>query len=316
MFDSDQILHAISTHISDFSQENSSVKPITTGLFNTSYYVESNSHSLVIRIAPEDETPQLFYEKKMMRQEKTIHDLIKKQTMIPVPHIYIYDESKTILPRAYLIMERLPGIPLSNTYQINHGHVLRQVGTYLAQAHARVKDLYGYIGEHHPMQPQLNWKDAFTIMWEKLIFDIGQTQIYDKVLCNKMRALLKGHQSLFERDIEASLLHMDVWAQNILVTPDSKVTGLIDWDRALWGDPEIEFAVLDYCGISEPPFWEGYGKERDESKEANIRKIFYLLYEIQKYIVIEAGRKKNIPAANNYARQSLSMAEQNLGLKI
>ncbi|WP_256973118.1 aminoglycoside phosphotransferase family protein [Nostoc sp. T09] len=59
------------------------------------------------------------------------------------------------------------------------------------------------------------------------------------------------------------LLHMDVWFQNILVDSAGNVTGLVDFDRALWGDPEIEFAVLDYCGISEPAFWRGYGRERD-----------------------------------------------------
>ena len=42
-----------------------------------------------------------------------------------------------------------------------------------------------------------------------------------------------------------------------LVDANNKVTGLIDWDRALYGDPEIEYAVLDVCGISKPAFWEG-----------------------------------------------------------
>lgn len=316
MFNKEQILHAISTHMADFSQKNASVKPIATGLFNTSYSINSESHSLVIRIAPDNDTPQLFYEKKMMRQEKGIHDILQAQTMIPVPHIYVYDESQTLLSRSFLIMDRIEGIPLSDTIQINHSHVLRQVGTYLAQAHARVKDLYGYIGEHHPMSPQLNWQDAFLMMWEKLILDISTTQIYDQVVCKKLVSLLEDKKSLFDRNVESSLLHMDVWSQNIMVTPDSTVTGLIDWDRALWGDPEIEFAVLDYCGISEPPFWEGYGKERDTSEEAQIRKIFYMLYEIQKYIVIEAGRKNNVQAATNYAKQSISMAEEYLGLKL
>lgn len=48
------------------------------------------------------------------------------------------------------------------------------------------------------------------------------------------------------------------------------------------GGPEIEFAVLDYRGISEPPFWRGYGLERDASPAAQTRRMFYLLYELQK----------------------------------
>lgn len=41
---------------------------------------------------------------------------------------------------------------------------------------------------------------------------------------------------------------------NILIDNQGSVTGIVDFDRALWGDVEIEFAVLDYCGISEPAF--------------------------------------------------------------
>jgi len=87
-----------------------------------------------------------------------------------------------------------------------------------------------------------------------------------------------------------------------------RLTCLLDWDRALWGDPEIEFAVLDYCGISEPAFWEGYGRRRDESPEAQVRRVFYLLYEIQKYIVIRRVRYGSPAKAEPYRRQSLQLA--------
>jgi aminoglycoside phosphotransferase (APT) family kinase protein len=102
---------------------------------------------------------------------------------------------------------------------------------------------------------------------------------------------------------------MDVWAQNILVDDAGALTGLIDWDRALWGDPEIEFAVLDYCGISHSPFWEGYGAEREQSTDAGIRQRFYLLYELQKYIVIEQGRRNNPRAAQRYKHQCIELTK-------
>jgi fructosamine-3-kinase len=88
------------------------------------------------------------------------------------------------------------------------------------------------------------------------------------------------------------------------------LTGLLDWDRALWGDPEIEFAVLDYCGISEPAFWEGYGAERDRSPEAEVRRVFYLLYELQKYIFIRRVRRNRPDQAEQYRRRSLDLARQ------
>ena len=80
-------------------------------------------------------------------------------------------------------------------------------------------------------------------------------------------------------------------------------------DRALWGDPEIEFSVLDYCGISEPAFWEGYGQVRDISFPAQIRARFYLLYELLKYIVIRIWRRNDPDQALQYKRQSFELVK-------
>jgi fructosamine-3-kinase len=103
---------------------------------------------------------------------------------------------------------------------------------------------------------------------------------------------------------------MDVWSQNILIDDEGNVTGLVDFDRALWGDVEIEFAVLDYCGISHPPFWEGYGLVRDQSPPAMIRRQFYLLYEIQKYMPIQVWRRNDPVGAERYKQQSFQLVAQ------
>jgi aminoglycoside phosphotransferase (APT) family kinase protein len=103
---------------------------------------------------------------------------------------------------------------------------------------------------------------------------------------------------------------MDIWAENILVDDTGNVSGIVDWDRALWGDPEIEFAVLDYCGVSIPSFWRGYGRERDTSPKARSRGIYYYLYELQKYIVIERARRDNKELADRYKNAALRIAEK------
>ena len=132
------------------------------------------------------------------------------------------------------------------------------------------------------MEPQADWPSAFRTMWHNMLDDIERCGGYSPAEATEMRRRLDRHMRVFDRPVSASLLHMDVWAENILADDRGGLTGLIDLDCALWGDPEIEFAVLDDCGISEPPFWEGYGIQRDQSAEARIRRVFYLLYEVQK----------------------------------
>jgi fructosamine-3-kinase len=174
--------------------------------------------------------------------------------------------------------------------------------------HALVADRYGYLGAHQPMHAQPTWAEAFVVMWNKLLDDVVACGGYAPDEAGTLRRLLEVYRPHFDRPVPASLLHMDVWSQNILVDDGGNVTGLVDLDRALWGDPEIEFAVLDYCGISEPPFWQGYGRARDISFSAQIRARFYLLYEVQKYIVIRICRRDDPAQALEYKQQSFALA--------
>ena len=129
-----------------------------------------------------------------------------------------------------------------------------------------------------------------------------------------MRKLLDRHLRVFERPVLACLLHMDVWAQNILINEAGDITGVVDWDRALWGDPEIEYAVLDYCGISYPPFWKGYGLTRESNLSTRVRDMFYLLYEHQKYIPINVWRKNNLQRAQAYKKDCVLLFSKLIAL--
>jgi aminoglycoside phosphotransferase (APT) family kinase protein len=285
-------------------------EPIPTGRHNSSYYVRGAGDELVLRISPPDDTGFLFYERRMMAQEPELHILLRAETAVPVAGILAYDDSRTLLDRDYLFMERLPGDPLTDVrlgaQQVDGA--LKQVGTYLAQMHALVADRYGYLGAHQPMTPQPTWVEAFTEMWNRLLDDVVACGGYSPEEADAFRRLLDIYRPHFDRPVPASLLHMDVWGQNILVDQGGRVTGLLDLDRALWGDPEIEFAVLDYCGISEPAFWLGYGRDRDTSFSAQIRARFYLLYEVQKYIVIRIWRRNAPAQALEYKRTAFGLA--------
>lgn len=290
---------------------------IPTGKHNSSFLVEHAAARFVLRIAPPDDAGFLFYERLMMRQEPELHQLLRTRTNIPVPAIIAYDFSRSQLDRDYVIMTALPGTPLSEMTGLNAGrfdHVLRQVGQHLRQLHTLTataclgREAYGYLGAHQPLEPHPTWDAAFRAIWNRLLDDVVACGSYTPAEAHTFRDLLDRHLYHFTHPVAPCLLHMDVWSQNILVDPAGTVTGLVDFDRALWGDIEIEFAVLDYCGISEPAFWEGYGKRRDASQSALIRRQFYLLYEVQKYMPIRIWRRNNPADAARYKQRSLALA--------
>lgn len=286
------------------------LEPIRTGKHNRSYICHTDQGDAVLRIAP-PQVGMIFYERNMMAQEPALHALLRAETTVPVAEIYAYDDSRALIDRSYMLMERLPGCALSDMSPVPprlYARVLAQVGEALRQMHALTADAYGYIGAHHPMAPQPSWWSAFRVMWNALLDDVVGAGGYSVKEADVLRSLLDAYRTCFDRPVQASLLHMDVWSQNILVDQQGTVTGLVDLDRALWGDPEIEYAVLDYCGISEPAFWGGYGTARDESVEAQTRQRFYLLYEVQKYIVIHLLRRDDPSGAHRFKEHSLRLA--------
>jgi len=287
------------------------VVPCRTGKFNTTFFIEQDhGPDHVLRIAPPDDAGMLFYERNMMAQEPGVHRLVRAKTSVPAPRILAYDTRREIIDRDFLIMERMPGVPLTEAFFLGPEgvhDVFRQVGEHLAQVHAIHAEQYGYLGEHRCMAPQPTWRQAFSEMWRKIIDDAAHCGGYSGEDAECMRRVLDQHQPAFDREVPSSLLHMDIWHQNILVANDGIVSGLIDWDRALWGDPEIEFAVLDYCGVSVPEFWQGYGAARAQSPEAAIRNRFYLLYEVQKYILIAICRRQSLSQAAAYRRTAFEL---------
>lgn len=296
--------------------------PIRTGKHNASFWVKGDAGRFVLRISPADDAGFLFYECRMMRQEPQLHALIRAKTTLPVAEIVGYAFDRAQIDRDYLLMGALPGTPLSDVQGLARSRferTLAEVGGYLRQLHTLTSqeclgvEAHGYLGAHRPMEPQATWQAAFSVMWDRLLDDVVACGVYGPEEARFMRGLLEQHQAAFDRPVVPRLLHMDVWSQNILIGDDGSVTGLVDFDRALWGDVEIEFAVLDYCGISEPAFWEGYGSRRDTSRQAMVRRQFYLLYELQKYMPIHVWRRDDVAGAMRYKQQSFALAEQLVG---
>jgi len=317
-FDVETLTELTLAHV-DVDPESLRFTPVRTGKHNASFWVDGDRGRFVLRIAPPDDAGFLFYERLMMRQEPELHALVHARTDVPVAEIVGYNFDRVRIDRDYLLMTSLPGTPLSDTPGLDRtrfNRVLEQVGRYLRQLHALTatdclgSTRYGYLGAHQPMAPQPTWAAAFHVMWNRLLDDVVACGSYSPKEAQAMRDLLDLHMAHFDRLVTSSLLHMDVWSQNILVDETGHVTGLVDFDRALWGDVEIEFAVLDYCGISEPSFWEGYGARRDTSPAAMIRRQFYLLYEVQKYMPIRVWRRGDPAAVRRYKQHSLALAAQ------
>lgn len=124
----------------------------------------------MLRISPPDDAGFLYYERRMVAQEPQFHSLLRSETTVPVAEIMAFDGSHHLVNHDYLLMERLPGWPLTETHLSSRmlDGVLEQVGGYLAQMHGLVADRFGYLRAHRPMAPQRTWVEAFGVMGNRL----------------------------------------------------------------------------------------------------------------------------------------------------
>ncbi|MCF7949594.1 MAG: aminoglycoside phosphotransferase family protein [Spirochaetia bacterium] len=293
------------------------VSPMSYGRFSESFIVGGPPEATgskgaplgyVLRVAPPDSLLQLFYEYRMMRQEPEIHCRVRAETTVPVPRILAHDFSRELIDRDYLVMERLDGHQLTRLGPSAIGRAMEELGGYVAQLHGvqEPQNRFGYVGAHNCMPPQPDWQSAFFEMYRRLLDDIVETNIYDRETADWALSLLHSHAPVFEHAEVSRLCHGDLWVENVLATAEGEVSAVLDFDRACWGDIEWDLAIADYCGMTREEFWRGYGQadfRRDRSAE--VRRLFYLLYEHQKYIVISMSSRRNDPqGARRYADQS------------
>jgi len=286
----------------------SKYRKIASGLFNTSYDIKLKSGiSIILRIAPPEDYPQLYYEKGMMVDEPATHNLVLSRTSVPAPRIYLYDGSRMILPRDYIIMEKKEGLPLdeiwSSLSEKRKAEVLRQLGRYTAELHSIRGRLFGYTRTLAVMEPQDSWRRAFVIMLDKILADCRRVGGFSEKEANILMATFLQNEKYLEKEISPSFLHLDIWQQNILVDARGRITGILDFDRAAWGDPELEFAVLDICGLSQRPFFEGYGAFRPGDEPAIRRNALYIIFEFLKYVFTNRTRRASEATADYFKRE-------------
>ncbi len=245
----------------------------------------------MIRIAPPDHVLQLFYEKHMMRSEPALHQRIREQTDVPVPEVVFHDFSREVVDRDYLIMAFMEGEP----GPFDHA----ELGRHVCRLHDLQGTRFGY--PDRDIETGGSWPAIFGNYF-RMIFD-------DCTSCGIMSAdekqffldYYEEHSEVI-RECSPCLLHLDLWTQNIL-TKNGNISAILDLDRGLYGDPELEFAVLDTYGCSTPAFFNGYGRPRPSGQEARIRQKLYLVYELIKYAFIRSARNGSYSTGRMHVKQ-------------
>jgi aminoglycoside phosphotransferase (APT) family kinase protein len=253
---------------------------LTDGMYNAAYRIElADGQKMVLKVAPPDAVKVLRYEKNIMRAEVDVLRRVRAETSVPVPEVFAYDTSRRLMDNDYYLMSYVPGVSwfkLRPSLSAAEQHAIDfRTGEYLRQINAITGPAFGYFA-----QPEFHfatWRQAFDAMLQHILQDGRDAGVELPLQYDEIYARLVAHYACLDEITTPALVHWDLWDGNIFVDPETKgITGILDCERALWGDPlmEVNFGAF---GVN-PALMEGYGVNLLVTPAAQTRRTLYNLY--------------------------------------
>jgi aminoglycoside phosphotransferase (APT) family kinase protein len=261
-------------------RELAAFEELKEGFFNAAALLTLDDGTrMVLKAAPPADIAVLRYEKDILRAEVEAMRLVQARTSIPIPEILAYDVSCRLLPSPYFLMSYVPGTSLHKLQQqlsddqrtqirCEMGRITREIGQISGPA-------FGYWAQ--PEAPGVSWRTCFTNMVEGVLRDGEAASVQLPLPYDEIRRRMALHSPALDEIITPRLVHWDLWDGNIFVDPLSgKITGLIDFERVLWGDPLIEAIFIDRNPDSQAI--AGYGENLLSSPAGQTRRLLYNAY--------------------------------------
>lgn len=253
------------------------INELTEGYFNVAYeIILNNDKSIILKVAPSKETRIMTYEKNIMFSEVSSMEMALKKGGIPVPKILGYDNSCKICNSPYFFMEKLEGGSLFSAKSSIEQDILNKIYYEVGRINKKINEIicpcFGYPGQSEFQGSE--WFPIFKKMLEAGINDAKRGNVDIKIPIDALFDFLEKDKDVFSEITEPRLVHWDLWDGNIFVK-DGEITGIIDWERCIWGDPLLEVGFR--FNEMNPHFLKGYGIDSLTEKQKR-RALWYDIY--------------------------------------
>ena len=194
---------------------------------------------------PDGRTPLLTYERDLLRSEIATLEALAAVDTVPVPEVLLTDFSRRQADVDILVMSHIPGVAWDTATQhmtpAANKRAWQQVGGILAGIHSVTAIRFGYPAADFVLGAT-SWP-AFVDMLIHTATDDAATWGVD-IESERLLAALDAVRPTLVDVTQPRLIHNDLWPGNVLVDPHSgEVQGIVDLERALYGDP-----IQDLCG--------------------------------------------------------------------
>ena len=258
------------------------ITELTEGMCNAAYRVDfTDGSASVLKIASDSNEALMSHEVNMMEAEVAAMGLVHESGLVKVAQVQYYDTSRTICSGDYFFMEALSGNSFSSVKESLSQEVIDRINYETGVLSRRLTQLkgrsFGLLADHEHQHDTLF---DFVYMLIKNVFsDAEKKQVELGFTDREVLEKLTADRKCFEEVKEPTLVHWDMWDGNIFVK-DGRITGIIDWERAMWSDPYMDDRFRKHARTKE--FLAGYGVE--EFSEEEMRRIYW--YDVLLYLIM------------------------------
>ncbi|MGA5702927.1 phosphotransferase family protein [Peterkaempfera bronchialis] len=236
----------------------------TDGCFNAVYAVTlADGRDCILKVAPPSGLKLLRYEADLLHAEAHFYSR-GAEAGVPLPDLLYAD-----LDQGFLVLERLRGTPLEKVRDTLDpaalADVRRQLGGATARLHSVTGPAFGYIRRDGHTR-SATWRGSFLAIVDDILADAAELGTELPAPPDRIRSVIHRHADALDEVTRPALVHFDLWDGNAFVLPDGdgswRLEGIIDGERAFYGDPLAELVSLAlFCDPEDSPgLLEGYAE--------------------------------------------------------
>lgn len=220
-------------------------REFTDGAFSAVYALTlTDGRELVLKVAPERGLRLMRYEVDVAHIEVEFYRRAAA-VGVPLPRLHAADPDL-----GYLLIDRLQGESLHTAKDAmtpaQLERVRRELGAICARLGRATGPSFGYPRRDGHTR-SASWRTSFLTMVDDVLADAVEYRRELPAAADTIGKLINRHADLLDDVTTPTLVHFDLWDGNVFVvaTPDGYIVeGVIDGERAFYGDPIAELVSL------------------------------------------------------------------------
>lgn len=265
-----------------FPQKNViNIEELFGGMCNVAYKVSFNDNTIyILKISASTNEGYMRNEHNLMETEVEAMKIAKYNNIKFLADVVFFDNSYNHCSGKYFFMEFING---KNYYEeksnLNHKEnqiINKEIGLFEKKLSEITNNKFGIIASKNEFD---NLYDFVYYLFDNLIKDAKDINLDFDINLNQLLKNLGESKSIFDEVKNPSLVHWDMWEGNIFIK-NKHINGVIDWERAMWGDPFMDDRFRKHT-INQD-FLEGFGKPNLTENE--LKRIYW--YDLFLYLTM------------------------------